>query len=802
MSNSLKPPMSEIISQFKAAEWMDARIHRPSRLREANGRLFWTQGAVQELFSCSLSELKEKGKETKISKVIASSERTGKLSIEEELERERTRSRSVGVEAFNVSPDGKVIFYRANGKWYFYDVEGQQSYPILESFKGTGFPTNFASRAFSSFSFTCSSNIYIGTVKLATNNTTENVDSKSLDVSITQVTTIGDESKDIDCGAADYIISEEFSRLTGHWTNDLYVLYTISYTSHLNHISIPRDNDTEVMAYPRVNDANPIVIIALYEIGSKTYRVLPKVAITKACRDSNGFDPEYFPRFGFLDDETFYVWAMDRAQEKSSVLSFKAKSLIQCEEREIMATWERTEAASIAASVIHNQNIPWAWVDVTDAIHLTAKRSVLGYYATETQPEKPYFHLHVTDETASSAPPTWRPLTQGNYGVTPSGVTVVGDYCFFLAGYHDYLSTSVCAVRLGGGESSTVPLTSAEQLVYSFTVLKDKDGAPFGVAFVSATKNSPSMLSVQLFDTDLKLTGEAITVPTGWGLPLEGNWAATSPVKYTAITPKLYRPLNRRGSVLPAQVYIPTNKARADPKTGKLPVYLYMYGGPHVQLVRAGDEYESSFVRYHQTILHQGYVVIVCDNQMCHANHLKELSICKRNMGRFEVADFTDALDGLAKEGDLKDVLDLSRVAINGASYGGYVSLLAMAQAPDRFKLSFAEAPVGDWRLYDTGYTERYMGLLPADEEGYKLGAVTNYVNGFPDEPLRLFISHGLTDENVHFTNTTRVVDALEAAGKPFYMDVYPGERHGLRQKPTSVPHRRGQVISTMNALL
>eukprot|EP00744_Colponema_vietnamica_P011267 GILI01015846.1.p1 GENE.GILI01015846.1~~GILI01015846.1.p1 ORF type:complete len:557 (+),score=115.76 GILI01015846.1:702-2372(+) len=556
------------------------------------------------------------------------------------------------------------------------------------------------------------------------------------------------------------------------------------------------------MAYPRVGDANPVVVIALYEIATKTYRVLPKSAITNACRKSNDFEPEYFPRFGFLDNETFYVWAIDRKQEKSSILSFKAKSLVECSESDIKTTWECADAPQVGETLIHNQSIPWAWVDVTDAIHLNSKRSILGYYATETQPEKPYFHLHITDDTISPSSPVFRPLTQGNYNVTANSVSVVGDYCFFLAGYHDYLGSTVCAARLTGDDTTTVPLTTSDTLVFSFTVIKDATGSPIGVSYVSATSSTASKLSVQLINKDLTPNGNALDVPTGWGLPLAGNWPEGSPVKYIAISPKLYRPLNRRGCALPTQVYLPSNRARADPQTGKLPIYLYMYGGPHVQLVRPGEEYESSFTRTLQTILHQGYIVIVCDNQMCHSNHLRELSICKGNMGRFEVADFTDALDGLAKEDDLKGLLDLGRVAINGGSYGGYVSLLAMAQAPDRFKLSFAEAPVGDWLLYDTGYTERYMGLIPENQEAYKLGSVTNYVNGFPDEPLRLFISHGLTDENVHFANTTRVVEALEAAGKPFWMDVYPGERHGLRQKKTSIPHRKGQVISTMNALL
>ena len=795
-----KPAFSEIIKQFNAAAWMDAKIHRPSRLQQSAGKLFWTQGAVQELFCCDIADLTAANGSpdpSAIRKVIASEERKEKLSLEEELERERTRSRSVGVEAYSVSEDGAVILYRANGKWHYYDVAAGRSHHILANFKGEGFPTNFTAQKAERISFTCGNNLYIGTIAFDSA-------AQELKTSITQVTTIGSAEKLISCGAADYIIMEEFGRLTGHWVGEKYVLYTISLTSHLSQISILKEEEVEVMAYPRVGDANPHVIIALYNIEKKTYQLLPKAAIAAACEQSNGFVPEYFPRFGFVNADTLYVMAIDRAQERCAYLTFECAALTAvASEADLLAAWEAPVASPIPFKTLHKQSIPWAWIDVTDAVKIGEKRSIIGYAATETQPEKPFFHLHVTEDTTAESP-AFEPLTSGDYNIVPGSVSVVGDYCFFIGGIHDYLGATVGAVRLGEKGAPTVALTAPAEHVYSFTVLTatvDGKATPTGLAFVSGTSTSAAKLSYIAIAAGAAV-GEPVVVPTGWGMTLAGNWAADSPVKYDVIVPKLYRPTNRRGVVVPTLVHLPKNTHRADPATGKLPVYVYVYGGPHVQLVRAGDEYEFAFARYYQTLLHHGYAVVVIDNQMCHANHLKDLSVCKRNMGRFEVTDFTDALDGIAKDAELSGRLDLNRVAINGSSYGGYASLLALSQAPDRFRMAFAEAPVGDWKLYDTGYTERYMGLLPQDDEAYVKGAIPSFVDGFPDEPLRLFITHGLTDENVHFTNTSRVVDALEAAGKPFWMDVYPGERHGLRQKPTSIPHRRAQVISNLNALL
>ncbi|ORY98494.1 Alpha/Beta hydrolase protein [Syncephalastrum racemosum] len=133
------------------------------------------------------------------------------------------------------------------------------------------------------------------------------------------------------------------------------------------------------------------------------------------------------------------------------------------------------------------------------------------------------------------------------------------------------------------------------------------------------------------------------------------------------------------------------------------------------------------------------------------------------------------------KDARLESVLDLTRVAISGWSYGGYLSLMGLAQHQDIFKIAIAGAPVTDWELYDSAYTERYMGLPAENEQRYRESSVLNWIDRFPDSGNRLVIVHGLIDENVHFTNTERLVSGLVRHNKQHYLQVYPAEKHGLR---------------------
>lgn len=244
-------------------------------------------------------------------------------------------------------------------------------------------------------------------------------------------------------------------------------------------------------------------------------------------------------------------------------------------------------------------------------------------------------------------------------------------------------------------------------------------------------------------------------------------------VQYLGLTPQLFEYKLKSGELVYGFLFKPDFMEPG----AKYPVLLEIYGGPEVQLVN------KSFrdIRQHRRhlIASEGYVVVGFDSRGSKYRGVEfERHIYKR-LGQVEILDQVEALEWLAEN---TGFMDMSRVAIHGWSYGGYLSLMALAQRPDIFKCAIAGAPVTNWLLYDTGYTERYMGLPEENEEGYRLSNVLSYSKNFPNEYNRLLIIHGLMDENVHFSHTAHLINSLVSQGKPYHLNVFPFERHSLRK--------------------
>jgi dipeptidyl-peptidase 4 len=125
-------------------------------------------------------------------------------------------------------------------------------------------------------------------------------------------------------------------------------------------------------------------------------------------------------------------------------------------------------------------------------------------------------------------------------------------------------------------------------------------------------------------------------------------------------------------------------------------------------------------------------------------------------------------------------IADPARVGLYGWSYGGYLTLMCLLTAPDVFQAGVAGAPVTDWDGYDTHYTERYMSTPADNREGYRASAALTHAAHLRG---RLLLIHGMVDENVHFRHTARLIRALQAAGRPFDLEVFPEERHMPRDE-------------------
>ncbi|KAL7472633.1 hypothetical protein ACHAXS_013006 [Conticribra weissflogii] len=207
---------------------------------------------------------------------------------------------------------------------------------------------------------------------------------------------------------------------------------------------------------------------------------------------------------------------------------------------------------------------------------------------------------------------------------------------------------------------------------------------------------------------------------------------------------------------------------------GPYPLVCSVYGGPHVQRVNRSWSSMTADMRA-QRLAAMGFAVLKCDNRGSSRRGLNFEGYIKGGLGSVEVLDQVAAVNHVVKLG----IADPSRVGIYGWSYGGYLAAMCLCRAPDVFSCAVAGAPVTCWSLYDTHYTERYMGLPDENVQGYKESALFDHVVNMRG---KLMLVHGLIDENVHFRHSARLINHLVAEGKDYDLMVFPDERHSPRR--------------------
>ena len=202
----------------------------------------------------------------------------------------------------------------------------------------------------------------------------------------------------------------------------------------------------------------------------------------------------------------------------------------------------------------------------------------------------------------------------------------------------------------------------------------------------------------------------------------------------------------------------------------KYPVVVIVYGGPGAQYALN----RWSGLTWDQVLAHKGFVVWQLDNRGSAGRGHQFESVLYHDMGPHELSDQKDGIQYLVSQG----FVDPRRIGLYGWSYGGYMTLYTITHAPGLIKAAIAGAPVTNWRNYDTIYTERYMGLPEEDEEGYKRSAPVLSAAGL--RATKLLMIHNVEDDNVHFQNSIQMAEALEKAGKQFFMLVYPQKTHNV----------------------
>ena len=270
---------------------------------------------------------------------------------------------------------------------------------------------------------------------------------------------------------------------------------------------------------------------------------------------------------------------------------------------------------------------------------------------------------------------------------------------------------------------------------------------------VRALDGAPGGLIVSALTTidDLETT-YVIRVPNGEPVFVP-SFALTAKDCVPAVAPKVQLRVVGEHQLAVA-ILLPSTRTDA---TKNLPIILSPYGGPHFQqVVGAGRAYAMD-----QFIADQGYCVIVADGRGTGGRGPAWDRSIFGELGRLPVEDQVAALEAVCAE--LGDLVDPSRVGIRGWSFGGYLAARAVLERPDVIHAAVAGAPVTDFALYDTGYTERYLGHPETNADAYERANLVPLA-GQLRHPL-LFI-HGFNDDNVYFAHTQVLSDALLAAGK------------------------------------
>ncbi|KAI0219176.1 hypothetical protein L0F63_002021 [Massospora cicadina] len=539
------------------------------------------------------------------------------------------------------------------------------------------------------------------------------------------------------------------------------ILYTRVDETLVDLVAIPKSSGHEVeyYRYPRAGTKNATWELRVVEF-ERELRVdrLPRIRTLPQGRNILSEFPwaEYLVRFGWLPSG-LSAWAqiLDRRQKHTAVI----KIPLEC----FSAT--DTEARM---EILFEE---WTdfWINVTDVFHFFYDTAdvVRLIWASE---RSGFRHLYLVTKARDAS---WhaRPITQGSWPVVeqPIFVDEARSLVYFSGKRESPLETHlyVASFDKAGDAQPSLRLTKPGA---SYTFAGDAGCRMFVEVASSITQlpvcrvvspawqpNSvfPSLTTLCTLKQPLHLrTPEAdlpevefFHFPTEDGVELHGL---------------MIRPGNwREGRCYPA--------------------LLSVYGGPKIQAVSNDFKYPKLSRAY--LAAKMGFVVVMIDGRGSSDRGLGFEGQIRHHLGELELKDQVAGLRFVINNYGL---IDAERVAITGWSYGGYLSLMALVRYPNVFKMAIAGAPVTNWNLYDSAYTERYLGLPHENYCGYHHSSVLSFIDSFPDGENRLLIAHGMIDDNVHFSHTEALVSALISANKPYHLQVYPTERHGFRNHGVS----------------
>ncbi|XP_003738977.1 dipeptidyl peptidase 9 [Galendromus occidentalis] len=597
----------------------------------------------------------------------------------------------------------------------------------------------------------------------------------------------------VSAGAPCYVTQEEFNRYSGFWwapqttcegeTTVYSILFEVVDESEVEVIQLPGINgNAEPYRFPRAGtpNAKSSLRIASFSINSKGYFVKHRY---QSLTNHYICGAEYLLRAGWTPDAR-HVWAqlLNRQQDTLQlILMHVSEPPLICD---IQMETDFNDDEMITSSVLLLEERTHIWINVHDVLHFLDSESdkVMDFIWANESAGFRHLYLYQINKCTGECTKCV-PLTSGNWEVSDKDVWVDTDrrLVYFLGTKDSPLEKHLYVVSIDSpGEVRCLTAPGASYQVFmclrsGYVVAIESSLAQPAFARLYRISHAASQNGSRECSTGDFTIGQNL-LPSCQQI---GNLMEQANPGERHQIPELFSHQLSSGDTVYGVIFKPRSLDESNPH--KFPTVLNIYGGPEVQMVTNSFK-GLRHLRQH-LLSSEDFCVIQMDCRGSRNRGVVFESHIKHRMGQVEIQDQVEVLQWLAED---RGYIDMSRVAIHGWSYGGYLSLMGLAQRPDIFKLAVAGAPVTQWNLYDTGYTERYMGLPESNREGYHRGSVLSYVGQFPDEEGRLLIIHGLMDENVHFPHTTSLIQALVNSGKPYRLQVYPQERHSLRHLPTS----------------
>ena len=561
----------------------------------------------------------------------------------------------------------------------------------------------------------------------------------------TEVAVTKDENRDIINGVADWLYEEEFgttalfawspdSRQLAYVRLDETEVPTFSWETYSRPlpegkgVDYPQYPRLESLRYPKAGCANAKASVCVYDVATKGI-------IRISGLEVSGLGDYYIPRLRWTENGDLLVLRLNRDQTKMEVLSCNARSTI------VHPLYREESKQYFIDYTLFDE---WLWLNDGSFIALSEKD---GW-------RRAYWHS-----------------AQGiqQKELTPSGIDVTALYAVDESTrtlYYQAAPTpstrSIYAVSLK--KTSAPVLLSEGEGMHSARFSKD---AKWMIECYQSFEQPNTYMLYKAERGQWRV--EEIIIDN---MEVHEAWHA-----YGLPEPEMMQIPNGQGRELEAMLLKPST---VSPQP--VPLVVMHYSGPASQ--RVLNRWRK---RFEYALVEQGYAVLIVDPRGSDCRGRAWRNETYMNLGVKEAEDLIAAARFIGQREDI----DADRMALLGWSYGGYQTLFTMSQKDHPFKAGIAIAPVTDWKLYDSAYTERYMRRPQVNDRGYKSASLLPRAKDLTGTVL---IIHGTGDDNVHVQHTMQYINALVEANKQFEMQLYPDDNHFLR-KGNNYVHMHEKVL-------